>query len=62
MDGRGGVEEIERSARSAGAPFDVFVYPGEGHLFADPEGPEYDAEAARLMLERELEFLSSLDA
>src|SRR5436190_18383013 len=33
-----GVDAIERSARSAGAPFDVFVYPGEGHLVAGPGG------------------------
>ena len=56
-----GVEAIERSAGEAGAQLEVFVYPGEGHLFADPDGPDYDEQAARLMLERELEFLSRLD-
>ncbi len=55
-----GPAAAEESARSAGAQFDVFTYPGEGHLFADPNGPDYDAEAAGLMLERELALLESL--
>jgi dienelactone hydrolase len=57
-----GVEAIESSARSAQAQaqLELFSYPGEGHLFADPAGPDYDPEAAALMLERELEFLSRL--
>jgi dienelactone hydrolase len=50
----------EESARSAGAPFEDFTYPGEGHLFADPDGPDYDGDAADLMLERELALLSRL--
>jgi dienelactone hydrolase len=55
-----GVEAAQRSAGSADAPLEVFAYPGEGHLFADPAGPDYDADAAKLMLERELEFLGRL--
>jgi dienelactone hydrolase len=57
-----GVEALERSAGSAGAHLDVFVYPGEGHLFADPDGPDYDPDAAALMLDRELRFLRRLGA
>ena len=35
----------------------VFRYPGEGHLFADDDAPEYHAESARLMAERVRSFL-----
>jgi dienelactone hydrolase len=55
-----GVEAVQQSAGDAGASLEVFTYPGGGHLFADPEGPDYDADSASLMLERELEFLSHL--
>ncbi len=53
-----GVEALERAAGDA--PLEVFTYSGRGHLFADPQGPDYDAAAAQLMLERELEFLDRL--
>jgi dienelactone hydrolase len=58
--GEEGVEALEGSARQADAPLEHFTYPGEGHLFADPDGPDYDAKAAELMLERELDFLSRI--
>jgi dienelactone hydrolase len=51
------IEAFERSVRTAGAPLEVFTYPGDRHLFADPDGPDYDEASAKLMLERELEFL-----
>jgi dienelactone hydrolase len=38
---------------------ELFVYPGDGHLFADPASPWYDAAAAALMLERVLAFLDA---
>lgn len=41
---------------------ELFVYPGEQHLFADRSLPSYDAEAAGLLLQRSLEFLDRLDA
>jgi dienelactone hydrolase len=53
-------EGVEGLRASAGEAAEVFSYPGSGHLFADPDGPDYDEEAARLMLERELEYLSRL--
>jgi dienelactone hydrolase len=55
-----GLEAAEQSARDAGVTLEVFTYPVEGHLFADPNGPDYDAESARLMLERELALLGRL--
>lgn len=36
---------------------DLFLYPGDEHLFADPSLPTYDAEASALMMKRVLEFL-----
>lgn len=41
---------------------ELFVYQGEGHLFADPGLPSYDPEAAGLLLERALAFLERVDA
>jgi dienelactone hydrolase len=39
---------------------ELFVYPGEGHLFADSSLPSYDAEAAGLALQRSRDFLDRL--
>jgi dienelactone hydrolase len=36
---------------------ELFVYHGDGHLFADPSLPDYDEEAAELLTARVLEFL-----
>jgi dienelactone hydrolase len=36
---------------------ELFVYPGNVHLFADSSLPQYDEEAASLLTERVLEFL-----
>lgn len=39
---------------------ELFVYPGEGHLFTDPSLAAYDAEAAALVRKRVLAFLERL--
>ena len=39
---------------------ELFVYPGDQHLFADSSLPSYDAEAAAQVLERSREFLDRL--
>ena len=39
----------------------LFLYPGDGHLFADDTLPDFDAAATDLMVERVLAFLSRLD-
>lgn len=46
----------------AAAPDDaeLFLYPGDGHLFADPGLSSYDADAAALLTERVLAFLGRL--
>lgn len=38
----------------------LFLYPGDGHLFADSSLPAYDADAAALLNERVLSFLGAL--
>jgi dienelactone hydrolase len=39
---------------------ELFLYPGEQHLFADSSLPDYDAAAAALLMERVLEFLATV--
>jgi dienelactone hydrolase len=39
---------------------ELFLYPGSGHLFADPGSVDYDPAAARLLTDRSLEFLHRL--
>jgi len=38
---------------------ELFLYPGDRHLFADPSLPSYDAEAASLLTKRVLAFLAA---
>lgn len=40
----------------------LFLYPGDGHLFADPGLPDYDAGAALLLDYRVVNFLADLPA
>ena len=37
---------------------ELFLYPGEQHLFADSSLPSYDPDAAALLTQRVLDFLS----
>ncbi len=46
----------------AGAAFEEHTYPGSGHLFADPDLPEYDRSSSEAMWERVLAFLDRVDA
>jgi dienelactone hydrolase len=39
---------------------ELFVYPGDRHLFTDSSLPSYDPDAAALVLERSTEFLARL--
>lgn len=39
---------------------ELFLYPGSGHLFAEAESADYDADATALMTERVLGFLAKL--
>jgi dienelactone hydrolase len=50
-------DAVANSIRAAGAPLEVFDYPGDGHLFTDASLPdEYQANEARLLWERVLAF------
>jgi dienelactone hydrolase len=58
-------DEDLAEARSLVASTDqaeLFLYPGEEHLFADSSLPSYDAAAAVLMTERVLAFLDTVEA
>ncbi|MBA2774680.1 MAG: dienelactone hydrolase family protein [Nocardioidaceae bacterium] len=39
---------------------ELFVYPGDRHLFADSSLPSYDADAAALVVQRSRDFLDKL--
>jgi dienelactone hydrolase len=41
---------------------ELFVYPGDRHLFTDRSLPSYDADAAALVVKRSREFLDRVDA
>jgi dienelactone hydrolase len=40
---------------------ELFLYPGEEHLFADSSLPAYDAVAATLLTDRVLAFLNAVE-
>ena len=50
----------EQAMSGAGAAVRVFRYPGVGHLFTDPDDPDFDEPAAAFAWERSLSFLSGL--
>jgi dienelactone hydrolase len=47
-----------RELAESTADAELFLYPGDQHLFADSSLPGYDAEAANLLMERVKEFLA----
>ena len=53
---RAAAEELVASNDRA----ELFLYPGSEHLFADPSLPEYDADAAGLLMERVRAFLDAV--
>lgn len=55
------VDALAGSVREAGSMFEAYMYPGSGHLFADPDVPEYDEASADLLWQRVLDFLRQLD-
>jgi dienelactone hydrolase len=50
--------DAARALVASGAPAEVFVYPGGGHLFADSSLPDFDAEATAQLRGRVIEFLA----
>jgi dienelactone hydrolase len=58
-DALGDVAEArELAATVAGA--ELFLYPGDRHLFTDSSLPDYDEQAATLLMQRVLAFLSRI--
>jgi dienelactone hydrolase len=55
------LRRLTKFVRASGAHCTVHDYPGSGHLFADPDLPDYDPAAAHLMWQRVLAFLESVD-
>jgi dienelactone hydrolase len=56
------VAPLGDAVRRAGAEFEEYVYPGSGHLFADPDFHEYDRASSEAMWERVIAFLDRIDA
>lgn len=54
---QGWIDALAADVRASGARFELFDYPGSGHLFTDPSlAGEYEAESAALLWERALVF------
>jgi dienelactone hydrolase len=51
------VAPLGDAVRGAGAAFEAHTYPGSGHLFTDPDLPEYDRASSEAMWRRVLAFL-----
>ncbi len=56
--GEGDIDAARALVESA-EQAELFVYPGDRHLFADSSLPSYDADAAALLTRRVLEFLEA---
>jgi dienelactone hydrolase len=48
--------ELDETVETA----ELFLYPGDRHLFADDSLPDYDEQAAKLLTERALSLLGSV--
>jgi len=56
------LDSFEASVRASGAPYELFDYPGSGHLFTDQGlAGEYDEASAELLFSRVLAFLDRID-
>ena len=51
--------DAARALVKAAMDAELFVYPGDQHLFADSSLSSYDADAAALLTRRVLDFLST---
>lgn len=50
--------EFRARLESAGGAHEIYIYPGAGHGFANPDNPSFNEDAARTAAERTLDFLS----
>lgn len=53
----GDLDAARDLVKTAGTGAELFVYPGDRHLFTDSSLSSYDADATALVIERSLEFL-----
>jgi len=56
------VAALAADVRRAGADLENHVYPGDAHLFTDPDDPGHDPGAAALVWDRVTTFLARVDA
>ena len=59
-DGEEGDIDAARALVDEAKHAELFLYPGDQHLFADNSLPSYDADAAALLTKRVVDFLSAL--
>jgi dienelactone hydrolase len=55
----GGDIDAARELVESGEDAELFLYPGDRHLFSDSSLSSYDADAAKLVTQRVLEFLAT---
>lgn len=58
--GEGDIDAARELVETVGPSAELFVYPGDQHLFADSSLSSYDAGAAALLTERVLAFLDAV--
>lgn len=51
--------DVARELVASTSEAELFLYPGDGHLFTDPATPSFDPAATDLLVERVLEFLAA---
>lgn len=51
------VAALSDAVRAATASFEAFAYPGSGHLFTDPDLPDFDARSTEELYQRILRFV-----
>lgn len=49
---------LQQAVEASGATFTEFLYPGDTHLFADPDLSDYNQQSAEFMMERIQDYLS----
>ena len=53
--------DVARALDEANSTTELFLYPGDRHLFADNSLPDYDESAATLLKQRVLSFLDKIE-
>src|SRR6185295_6651681 len=53
------VKEFQAKLKTLSGEHEIYIYPNDGHGFANPDNPNYDAKSADLAWERTLRFLAT---